>query len=101
MYHKTDSNDSDIIGQVVSGPNSNRYKYKVKIDPNLLQILKSLRREVKQQIYQEMIKLNDLSPINDYHSVELNNQKQIDNKLMTIKQSGESQKGGAPEEQKS
>ena len=55
VYLKARNNDSDIIGQVIIGPNCARYKYKVKIDPNLVQMFKEMRQSVKLYTYLEMI----------------------------------------------
>ena len=67
VYQKTRNNDNDIMGAIVMGPNSLRYKYKLKVDSSRENnvAFKLACKEVKQQIYQDMIQLNNLSALAD------------------------------------
>ena len=55
------------MGAIVMGPNSLRYKYKLKVDSSRENnfAFKQACKEVKQQIYQDMIQLNNLSALAD------------------------------------
>ena len=55
------------MGTIVMGPNSLRYKYKLKVDSSRENnvAFKLACKEVKQQIYQDMIQLNNLSSLAD------------------------------------
>ena len=58
IYMKARSNDSDLIGHILTGAHSELHIPRMKIDPHLPQLLKDLIKVQMIQIYVEIIQMN-------------------------------------------
>ena len=58
FYIKNRANEHDLVGQLLMGPSAQRHTPKVKIDPNLIILLKELSKMQMLAIYLEMIHMN-------------------------------------------